>query len=108
MFGSEFVAMKIAVEFIQALRLKLRWMGIPFYGPANVYCDNLSVVKSATQPEVTLNKKHNGIAYHKSREAVATGMIRVAHEPTDTNLSDLFTKVLVLAIRNGLIDKFMY
>ena len=107
-FGSEFVAMKIAVEFIQALRLKLRWMGIPFYGPANVYCDNLSVVKSATQPEVTLNKKHNGIAYHKSREAVATGMIRVAHEPTDTNLSDLFTKVLVLAIRNGLIDKFMY
>jgi hypothetical protein len=26
-FGSEFVAMKTAVEQIQALRLKLRWMG---------------------------------------------------------------------------------
>jgi hypothetical protein len=107
-FGSEFVAMKTAVEFIQALRLKLRWMGVTFYGPASVYADNLTVVKSATQPEMTLSKKHNGIAYHKCREAVATKMMRVAYEPTDTNLADLFTKVLVLCVRNGLIDRFMY
>ena len=107
-FGSEFIAMKTAVELIQALRLKLRWMGVPFDGPANVYCDNMTVVRSATQPEVTLSKKHNGIAYHKSREAVATNQIRVAHEPTDSNLSDLFTKVLVAISRNNLIDRFMY
>ena len=74
-FGSEFVAMKTAFEFIQALRLKLRWMGIPSYGPANVYCDNMTLVKSATQHEYTLAKKHNGVAYHKCREAVATGII---------------------------------
>ena len=60
-FGSEFVAMKTAVELIRALRLKLRWMGIPFYGPANIYCDNMTVVSSSTQPEITLSKKHNGI-----------------------------------------------
>ena len=107
-FGAEFVAMKTAVELIRALRLKLRWMGIPFYGPANVYCDNMTVFTSSTQPEVTLSKKHNGIAYHICREAVAIGMIRVAHEPTDTNLADLFTKILVLCVRSGLIDRFMY
>jgi hypothetical protein len=107
-FGSEFVAMKIAVEQILALRLKLRWMGVLIEGPANVYCDNLTVVKSATQPEVTLSKKHNGIAYHKAREAVATNMIRITHEPTATNLADLLTKVLPPATRNGLIDRFMY
>jgi hypothetical protein len=107
-FGSEFIALKTAVEFIQALRLKLRWMGIPFYGPANVYCDNKTAVDSSTQPAVTLTKKHNAIAYHKCREAVATGMIRIAYEPTDTNLADLFTKILVAMVRNGLIDRFMY
>ena len=68
----------------------------------------MTVVNSASQPQVTLNKKHNSIAYHKCREAVATGMIRVAHEPTDTNLADLFTKILVHVIRNFLIDGFMY
>ena len=47
-------------------------------------------------------------AYHKCREAVATGMIRVTYEPTDTNLADLFTKVLVHIVRNRLIDRFMY
>ena len=107
-FGSEFVALKTAVEYIRALRLKLRWMGIPFYGPANVYCDMLNVVQSTSQPEATLAKKHNGIAYHLCREAVAIGMIRIAHEPTDSNLADLFTKILLLAIRTKLINKFMY
>lgn len=33
-FGSEFVAMRIAVEMIQALRYKLRMFGIPIDGPA--------------------------------------------------------------------------
>ena len=100
--------MKTAVELIRALRLKLRWMGVPFYGPANIYCDNMTVVQSSTQPEVTLSKKHNGIAYHVAREAVAIGMVRIAHEPTDSNLADLFTKILVLCVRVGLIDRFMY
>jgi hypothetical protein len=56
-FGSEIVAMKTALEQIQALRLKLRWFGIPVVIPANVFCDNNLVVTSATQPEVTLQKK---------------------------------------------------
>ena len=51
----------------------------------NFFCDNMTVFTSSSQPEVTLSKKHNGIAYHICREAVAIGMIRVAHEPTDTN-----------------------
>jgi hypothetical protein len=42
-FGSEFVAMKTAVEYIRALQLKLRWMGLPFHGPGNVYCDMLTI-----------------------------------------------------------------
>jgi hypothetical protein len=107
-FGSEFVAMKTAVEILQGLRSKLRWFGVPLDGPADVYGDNQSVINSAQRPEVTLSKKHNAIAYHKCREAVASEMIRVAYESTDTNLADLLTKTLPQPRREFLIDCFMY
>jgi hypothetical protein len=107
-FGSEFVALRTAVEQIQSLRLKLRWLGIELTGPANIFGDNDSVIKSGQQPEVTLSKKHNGIAYHKCREAVASEMVRMAYEPTETNLADLLTKPLVYNTRTRLLDCFMY
>jgi hypothetical protein len=93
-FGSEYVAAKTAVEMIEGLRYKLRMMGIPVAGATNFFCDNESVVKSSVRPESTLKKKHNAIAYHRVREAQAADIIRVAWEPTDSNLADLLTKVL--------------
>jgi hypothetical protein len=74
-FGSEFVAMRIATEIIETLRYKLRMFGIPLEGTANVFCDNQSVVTTVSVPESTLKKKHNSIAYHRVREAVAAGTI---------------------------------
>ena len=93
-FGSEFVAMKICTEMVEGLRYKLRMFGIPMEGPANVYCDNDAVVKNATVPESTLKKKHNAIAYHRVREAIAAGTIRITKEHTSTNLADILTKLL--------------
>jgi len=93
-FGSEFVAMKIAIEMNDALRYKLRMMGVPIDGAANVFGDNASVVKKVTRPESTLNKRHNAIAYHKCCEACACGSARVAHEPGKANCSDGLTKIL--------------
>jgi hypothetical protein len=107
-FGSEFIAMKTAVEMLQALRHKLRWFGVPIDGPVNVFGDNESVVNSAQKPEVTLSKKHNGIAYHKVREAVAAAIIRVAYVNTALNLADLLTKPLPRAKRDVLLDYFIY
>ena len=46
-FGSEFIAMRIACDKIEALRYKLRMFGIPIIGPTDVYCDNISVILSA-------------------------------------------------------------
>jgi hypothetical protein len=93
-FGSEFIALKTAVEQIEALRYKLRMMGIPIEGPANVYCDNEAVFKNSTFPESTIKKKHNSIAYHRTREAQASGTVRIAWEPGETNYADLLTKLL--------------
>ena len=79
-FGSEFQALKNAVELLVEA--------------TNMFCDNEAVYKNTSMPESTLKKKHHAIAYHRCREAVlAAGTIRVAKEGTKTNLSDLFTKV---------------
>jgi len=42
-FGLEFVALRIAVEMVEALRYKLWMFGIPIEGPTNVSCDNRTV-----------------------------------------------------------------
>jgi hypothetical protein len=93
-FGSEFVALKTAVEANRALRYKLRMMGVPIDGPTYFYCDNMSVVHNTTAPESMLKKKSNSIAYHAVREAVAMGEVLIAYIPTDHNIADTMTKVL--------------
>ena len=102
-FGSEFVAMSIAKELIVALKYKLRMFGVPIQGPANVYCDNQGVVKNASLPESALSKKHNAVNCHTVQEAVAAGIMRVAKEPTNTNLADFFTEPLSRPWRNMLL-----
>ena len=102
-FGSEYVAMRIAVERIKALRYKLKMFGIPIDGPTNVLGDNESVVKSASTVEARLTKKHNAICFHLVREACAAGWIRVGWEPTDTNIADLFTKQVDTGRRRDLL-----
>ena len=93
-YGSEIIALKIAIEMVEGLRYKLRMMGVPMKGATNVFCDNDSVVKNTTHPESQLKKKSNAIAYHKTRESIAAGTIRVAKEDGKTNLSDVLTKLM--------------
>jgi hypothetical protein len=107
-FGSEFVAARSALEAVEALRYKLRIFGIPIAGPINMFCDNNSVVTNCRHPHSTLNKKHNAICYHSVREAVAAGKIRMAKEPTETNLADLFTKILGGNERRTLLRSITY
>ena len=57
-------------------------------------CDNEAVYKNASTPEYRPRKKHYSISYHMSRETVASGACRMAEEDAETNLSDLFTKVI--------------
>jgi hypothetical protein len=93
-FGSEFVAMRILVEMLEAMRYKLRMLGVPIDGPSNVFCDNKSVVTNSTIPTSTLKKKYNSIAYHRVREAVAAGILQIAKVQSSENLVDLLTKSL--------------
>ena len=75
--------------------------------PAKVFCDNESVVRSSTFPESSLKKKHCSIAYHKVREAVAAGRILIYYEKSETNVADLFTKLLPVHKRIGLVQAIL-
>lgn len=107
-FGSEFIAMRIAVEMIEAMRYKLYMFGIPIDGPANVFCDNKSVVTNSTVPESTLKRKHNAIAYHRVREAVAAGVLRIAFVFSKHNNADLLTKPLPGNLLRALVRNILW
>ena len=91
-FGSEFSAMKTAVEMVEGLRYKLRMMGVPIEGACRVKADNMSMVKNSSVPESQLKKKSNSIAFHYVRERAAAGVVAVQYEPTNTNIADMLTK----------------
>jgi hypothetical protein len=92
-FGSEFTALRTAVEMIKGLRYKLRMLGVPLDGHAHIRVDNQSVVCNTTVPESVLKKKCNSISYHYVREAIASGIARVAYEPSHSNKADMLTKI---------------
>ena len=94
--------MRIAIEKIKALRYKLRMMGVPLDGPACIFADNESVVKSSMNPESTLSKKHVSIAYHLAREAFAANIVNIYFVFSRENLADLLTKVLSIGTRKDL------
>jgi hypothetical protein len=107
-FGSEFSAMKTGTELIEGLRYKLRMMGIPIDGPCHIRADNMSVVRNSSQPESTLKKKSNSIAFHYVRERAAARVISVQNEPTNTNLADMLTKTQPGPKRLELVQRVLF
>jgi hypothetical protein len=107
-YGSEIVALRIAIEMIEGMRYKLRMMGVPIEGACKVFCDNDSVVKNTTRPESPLKKKATAICYHKARESIAAGWIKIAKEPGETNVADLLTKLVNGSTLKDLVQMCMW
>ena len=93
-YGSELVASRIAIELILEVRFMLRSLGVALYGPTMMLGDNMSVVLNTSVPSSVLKKKHNAIAYHRLREAIAAKVLRFAYVKSEENLSDILTKPL--------------
>ena len=107
-YGSELVAARIATEKIIAMRYNLRMLGIDIDGPALMLGDNKSVVLSTTMPSSMLNKKHNAIAYHRVREAIAAQILRFVHVPSQENDSDCLTKPLNATKHYGIVKPILF
>ena len=91
-YGSEFVAARIAVEQLMDLRYTLRMFGCRLDGPAYLFGDNLSVITQSNIPSSTLKKRHNAIAFHRVREAVAANIVIFLKIDGKENPADILTK----------------
>jgi hypothetical protein len=95
-YSSEMVAVQISVELIVEYRYALRMLGVPIEGPAKMLGDNKSVIMSTTVPSSALKKKHNAVAYHRVREAIAAGIITFAHVKSKRNYADILSNRWVM------------
>ena len=91
-FGSEFVATRTAVDQIVANRIALRYLGVPVKGPSFLFGDNESVVTNSTIPHSKLGRRHTALAYHRTRAAIAAGILRYHHVDGDKNPADILSK----------------
>ena len=91
-YSSEFVAAKTATEQIMDIRQALRYLGAPIGAKSLLFGDNRSVVTSATLPHPTLTKRHNILAFHRVREAIAAKLMAFYWIQSAYNLSDMLSK----------------
>lgn len=107
-YGSELVAAKQATEMVMEYRYILRMMGVPLDGPALMLGDNNSVVLNCSMPSSVLKKKHNACSYHRVREAIAAGILKFTHIPSESNYADILTKALSSATFHQLVKPLLF
>ena len=57
-----------------------------------MFGDNETVVNTASIPHSKIMKRHNALSYHKTREAIAAGILRFNHMPGADNPADILSK----------------
>ena len=91
-YGSEFIATRTCAEQIIDVRTTLRYLGVPLKGSSFMFGDNMSVVDSSSIPHSKLHKRHNALSYHRTREAIAAGIVRYYHVRGEVNPADILSK----------------
>jgi hypothetical protein len=107
-YGSEFVAAKQATEQIMDIRYTLRMLGVKVEGPTYMFGDNKSVVDSASLPKCSLKKRHNALAFHRVREAIAKRIVTFIWISSKDNPSDPMTKLLPHSVRHPLLKNTLF
>ncbi|XP_074267321.1 uncharacterized protein LOC141590649 [Silene latifolia] len=86
--------------WLRNLLLELR---TPIRKATIVYCDNVSAIYLAGNPVNHQRTKHIELDIHFVREKVALGEVQVRHVPSRYQFADVFTKVLNISKRWGVI-----
>ena len=86
----------------------LRSLGVDLDGPTLMLGDNMSVVLNTSVPSSVLKKKHNAIAYHRVREAIAAKVMRFAYVKSKDNVSDILTKPLINEKFHHLVKNWLF
>ena len=107
-YGSELVASRIATELILEVRFMLRSLGVDLDVPTLMLGDTMSLILNTSVPSSVLKKKHNAIAYHQVREAIAAKFMRFAFARSEENVSDILTKPLSNEKFHYLMKKWLF
>jgi hypothetical protein len=107
-YGAEFCGMKTAVEELIAVCYMLQCLGVKVEHASMICGDNLGVIQNATISESLLKKKHVAIAYHKTREAAATGICHPIKTGGVDNFADTLTKAQTIQTFCTLVGGFMF
>jgi hypothetical protein len=91
-YGSEFMAARLSVEQIKALRDTLRYLDVPLPQTWYMFRDNKSDVGSSMRFGAKLHKGHTTLSFYKVREAIAARMIIFTHIPGAINPADILSK----------------
>jgi hypothetical protein len=96
-YGSELVASRNATELILEIRRMARSLGVALDGLESMLGDNMSVVLITINnavPSILLKKKHNAIAYHLVKDAIAARIMKLVYIKSEENVRDILTKTL--------------
>ena len=86
------IAAKTAVEKIIENRNFLRYLGVEVKQVSYLFGDNELVVNGASNPTAKLNKRHNFLSFHTTRETIAAGFIWFHHIRGAINPADILSK----------------
>ena len=106
-FGSEFTALKKAVETAVNLRYHLRSMGFKVSKPTKIFVDNKSVFINSANPASSLNKKTLALSYHFVRKFQSCQVVSIQFVKSENNYADLLTKSLNSSKLKSLLYEFM-
>ena len=101
---AEYVSLSQCINEVVWLVSFLKELGFNLPLPIPIYCDNKSAKDLAYNPVHHDRTKHIDIAYHRIREFILDGTIRILHVPSQNNPADLFTKSTKPAIFKRLLD----
>ena len=107
-FGTEIVSGRVAVDQTLGLRQSLLAMGVPLEKSSWLLGDNQSVITQGTVPSSVLSKRHNALAYHRIRWAVAAKLVKFVKVDGAENVADPLTKYMNYSEAMPLIKPLLF
>ena len=90
--GSEFAAGQVTTDTTIGLHHDLRYLGLNVKQKLYLFGDNSAVITNGTISHSQLQKRHNTLAYHRVREAIADKVMALYHIPGGINPADILSK----------------
>uniref|UniRef100_A0A2N9FA52 Uncharacterized protein n=1 Tax=Fagus sylvatica TaxID=28930 RepID=A0A2N9FA52_FAGSY len=91
---AEYRAMASAAAELTWLTYLLHDLGISLPTPPVLFCDNTSALHMTVNPVFHARTKHIELDFHFVREKVAAGALTTQYVPSQSQIADLFTKVV--------------